>query len=127
MTRIITYVRNENNVGIQACDCLSDCNSIEYSFGHYGEKMKVGNDSNGHKGTVLIYFADDEFLAYKRFETYGRVGLLSNIGGLLGLCLGISILSIVEIIYFFSLRIFDDFWHKSTLSKVKITNTKKIF
>ena len=29
---------------------------------------------------------------------------LANIGGLLGLCLGFSLLSVVEVIYFFTLR-----------------------
>ena len=67
-----------------------------------------------------FYFGGDAFVAYKRYETYGRVALLSNIGGLLGLFLGISLLSVIEIIYFFTLRFIDDFWRK----KPTIVTTK---
>lgn len=37
---------------------------------------------------------------------YGQTELLANFGGLLGFFLGISLLSFVEIIYFFTLRTF---------------------
>ena len=67
------------------------------------------NETGQNHATATFYFGDDEFVAYKRYDTHGRVGLLSNIGGLLGLFLGISLLSIVETIYFFTLRFFNDF------------------
>ena len=56
MARVETYVFTEKNVGIKACNCLSDCNSIEYSVEHYDEKMEVDNENTGYKGTALIYF-----------------------------------------------------------------------
>lgn len=59
---------------------------------------------------VSIYFGSEEYSGYKRYASYGTVSLLSNIGGLLGLFLGISFLSVVETIYFFTLRFFNDLW-----------------
>ena len=42
----------------------------------------------------------------ERGELYSFVELFSNIGGLLGLCMGFSALSLVEFAYFFTLRLF---------------------
>ena len=36
----------------------------------------------------------------ERDELYGAVDIISNIGGLLGLCMGFSMLSAVELVYF---------------------------
>ena len=36
----------------------------------------------------------------ERDQLYGLVDIISNIGGLLGLCMGFSMLSAVEIVYF---------------------------
>ena len=36
----------------------------------------------------------------ERDELYGALDIISNIGGLLGLCMGFSMLSAVEIVYF---------------------------
>lgn len=67
--------------------------------------------------SASIYFADDEFIAYRRFESYGSVSLLSKIGGMLGLFLGISVLSVVEVFYFLTLRLFNDMWSKLVKSR----------
>jgi len=51
--------------------------------------------------TLLITF----FFAF-RGELYGVLDFISNIGGLLGLCAGFSALSFVEVVYFFTVRLF---------------------
>ena len=40
----------------------------------------------------------------ERKERFTGLELLANIGGLLGLCMGISLLSVIEVIYFFFVR-----------------------
>lgn len=91
-------------------DCLPECNSIDYSYDVINEKMKPERNDTMYdiRYSASVYFGSDEFVAYKRFESYGTVGLLSNIGGLLGLFLGLSALSVIETIYFFTLRLFGD-------------------
>ena len=51
-------------------------------------------------------------MAYKRCASHGIVRIVSNIGGVLGFFLGISLLSIIETIYFFTLRFINDLWIK---------------
>lgn len=50
---------------------------------------------------------DDDFISSKRSELYSFTALIANFGGLLGLFLGVSILSIAEIIYFMVFRKLD--------------------
>ena len=53
---------------------------------------------------VHIYFKQLHFMQQERKERFTGLELLANIGGLLGLCMGISLLSAIEVIYFFVLR-----------------------
>ena len=109
--RIFIFVNDENSAENKACNCLPECNSIEYEF--QIDVVRMINESRTYHGTAVIYFSDDEFVAYRRYETFARVGLLANIGSLLGFFLGFSILSIVETFYFFTLRLFNDLWFKT--------------
>ena len=43
---------------------------------------------------------------HQRGELYTFIDFLANIGGLMGLCLGISTMSILEFIYFFTARLY---------------------
>lgn len=52
-----------------------------------------------------VFFKDNEFVALKRFQLYGSVDFLANCGGLLGLFVGVSVLSIIEVFYYFILRL----------------------
>jgi amiloride-sensitive sodium channel len=53
-----------------------------------------------------VYYKKLHFMRHTRGELYGILDFFSNIGGLLGLCMGFSALSVVEFIYFFTLRLF---------------------
>lgn len=104
-------VRSDSKT-LKSCNCLSECNDIKYKFSVVRNDFVDDNITEDlYSASASIYFGDDEFIAYKRFESYGTVRLLSNIGGYLGLFLGISVLSVVEFIYFFTLRFVDDLWH----------------
>lgn len=94
--------------------CLPSCDTIDYNFEVLNERMnpEMNETFLDVRYSASFYFGSDEFVAYKRFESYGTVGLLSNIGGLLGLFLGLSFLSVIETIYFFTLRLFDDLFCK---------------
>lgn len=54
---------------------------------------------------LSIFFKEDQFITSKRSELYGTVDFYANCGGILGLFTGASVLSIVEIIYFWTLRL----------------------
>lgn len=53
---------------------------------------------------VEITFNDEEFISTKRSELYSFTDFIASFGGILGVFLGVSILSVVEIIYFLTVR-----------------------
>ncbi|XP_062529150.1 pickpocket protein 28 [Bombyx mori] len=53
---------------------------------------------------VHFFFEDNTFLRFTKGEIFGLTEFLSNTGGLLGLCMGFSIMSAVELIYYLTLR-----------------------
>lgn len=67
-----------------------------------------------NRSMTTFYLADDEFIVYRRFANFGNVNLVANIGGLLGLFLGVSVLSVVEVFYFFVIRLINNLWWKET-------------
>lgn len=54
---------------------------------------------------LSIFFKQRQFIAMKQSEYYSQIGFLANCGGLLGVFLGVSFLSIIETIYYFTLRL----------------------
>lgn len=54
---------------------------------------------------LVLYFKSNHFIPYERNELYGNIDFVANVGGLLGLFIGFSLLSFFEIIYFLSIRI----------------------
>jgi hypothetical protein len=50
---------------------------------------------------ALIYFKENQFLINKRAERFGFIDFISNCGGLMGIFMGISLLSIAEILHHF--------------------------
>lgn len=63
---------------------------------------------------VLLYYKSFQFIPMKRTELYTDLDFISNCGGLLSLFIGTSLLSIVEVIYFFTIRLLDNFKAKKT-------------
>ncbi|TMW52550.1 hypothetical protein DOY81_002375 [Sarcophaga bullata] len=109
----------ENYRGPTSCNCLPACTSIAYeaeiSQADYDHqltmKMKQDAESTDNdlveskKSRLSIFFKEAQFLTSKRSELYGTTDFLANCGGLLGLFMGVSTLSIVEIIYFCTVRL----------------------
>lgn len=110
---IDSTVNDEGSEEYKSCNCLSSCNSVEYKTTIIQTRLTTLNDSHGLRyASTSILFEDEEFFAYKRYASFGTVAFLSNIGGLLGLFLGISVLSIVEFFYFFTIRLIHNLWLK---------------
>ncbi|KAL9702251.1 hypothetical protein quinque_005769 [Culex quinquefasciatus] len=103
-----------------SCDCLPACNSIHYdaeitqSIFNFKETMKLrlgpANISyediveNKILSKLEIYFKDVQFITSKRTEMYGLTDFIASCGGILGLCMGVSLLSLVELLYFVTIR-----------------------
>lgn len=80
------------------------CSSRYSSKGTANETIKITR--------VDIFFKKNQFLALHRSELFGQTDFLANIGGLLGLFLGFSFLSLIEIIYFATIRLWYKFMNK---------------
>ncbi|XP_058817822.1 pickpocket protein 28 [Topomyia yanbarensis] len=99
------------------CSCLPGCFEISYSsdlstaqlcVGKFKvrEKLLTQNDSYARENIALIYifFSETYFRSLIKGELVGFTDFLSNIGGLLGLFMGFSLISLAEVIYFMTLR-----------------------
>lgn len=114
-SKTVRMFKQETSDEYKKSDCLPECDFIDYNYEIIYERM-ISDKNDAFQNicySASIYFGSDEFLAYKRYESYGTVGLLSKIGGLLGLFLGLSVMSIIETIYFFTLRFLSDLWLKN--------------
>ena len=60
-------------------------------------------------GIVNIFFSDEKILRYMTANTMSDLDFLSQIGGSLGLSMGVSIISVIEIIYWFTILFFRNY------------------
>ncbi|XP_018329645.1 pickpocket protein 28-like [Agrilus planipennis] len=108
------------------CRCLPNCYEIEYNINFsYGTlehsfyydglfpgnvtKNEIAEYSRKNFATVSIFFGENHFDRYTKRLIYSFSDFLSSTGGLLGLFLGLSWLSIVEIIYYL-IKLFVNLW-----------------
>jgi acid-sensing ion channel, other len=105
---------DESSPSVRQCDCLPSCRSIDYNINVHFEKFKTENESDVERASLSVYFADEEFIVMRRYASFGTGTLLSNIGGLLGLFLGASVMSFIEVFYFFTIRLFNNLWWKKS-------------
>ncbi|KAJ8727775.1 hypothetical protein PYW07_001894 [Mythimna separata] len=106
--------------GSKRCHCLPACNTMDYDAeilkSEFNLKRlmetyyKTVSYSDGSYNSINfskleMYFKQPRFMSWRRSELFGLIDFLANCGGLLGLFLGFSFLSLVEIFYFLSLRL----------------------
>lgn len=68
--------------------------------------LNIGSIFSATFSHLVVSFRNEWFNAFDRAEKYTWNDILSNIGGLCGLFMGASLLSIVELLYYLTLRIF---------------------
>ncbi|CAH1116191.1 unnamed protein product [Phaedon cochleariae] len=109
-----TNIRNFSK--ILSCDCLPMCTMVEYNteiteidYDWYKKYESIGNkterDEKYSSSQLVIYFKSGHYIPCVRHELYGHLDFLANVGGLLGLFVGFSLISLLEILYFVSVRI----------------------
>ncbi|XP_048479070.1 pickpocket protein 28-like [Plutella xylostella] len=119
----------------EACRCLPACNSVTYeaeilkteyniknSLKNYARlhNESFGNEYDNDEFSVFeVYYKQERFPSIRRSELFGVTDVVANCGGLLGLFLGFSFLSIVEIVYFTTLRLFCQIRRRRQLAKEK--------
>nr|CAH7720558.1 unnamed protein product [Callosobruchus chinensis] len=120
-----------------ACQCLRSCYDIYYittkSFGKLlpnsvRKQIHIPDGSSMESTTVVhFYFMKSSYSKLIKSELFAFTDIISNIGGLLGLFMGFSLMSIVEIIYFLSLRLWCSYNKEQTIKNSKKTFNKQDF
>ncbi|EDV99610.1 pickpocket protein 28 [Drosophila grimshawi] len=100
-----------------ACNCMPACTSLIYNTEisqanfDLDEMLVAEGDTEflreypgSQMSRLSIYFKQSQFITSKRSELYGVTEFLANCGGIFGLFMGFSILSMVELLYHFTLR-----------------------
>ncbi|XP_068083963.1 pickpocket protein 28 [Anabrus simplex] len=120
---------NFDTVHREQCHCLPSCTEIQYdvetSQAEYMTRKPYGNETELLSTSISVFLKNMQVLTRKRSELYGLSDFLANCGGLLGLCIGFSILSLVEVVYFFTLRIFFNFRKEHKKQEAPHINNEK--
>ncbi|XP_066601859.1 sodium channel protein Nach-like isoform X2 [Prorops nasuta] len=94
---------------LDQCYCLPQCSDISYDIATENIDMKdVPHDIEILRGydirnvsLMYVYFSDTTYLMYRRHSISSWYDLLASFGGIFGLCLGGSVISVVELFYLF--------------------------
>ncbi|XP_046433237.1 sodium channel protein Nach-like [Neodiprion fabricii] len=110
--------------------CLPACEDIVYGFSLSSAPLLLseGDDTWGHGGCinskqstnhsiVNIFFQNPGTVRLKQDVIFYWWELMSNYGGICGFFLGVSLISVVELIYFFTMRLYK--------RKDEVTNGRK--
>ncbi|XP_062562532.1 sodium channel protein Nach-like isoform X1 [Armigeres subalbatus] len=101
----IQQVQNYTMVKLSEEVCIPSCTSISYDADISSLTSSPTSPAEPTiTTTVRAQFRSPQFVAWKRRELFSTVDLVASIGGLAGLFVGASLLSIVEVIYFFTIR-----------------------
>ncbi|XP_065369031.1 pickpocket protein 28-like [Calliphora vicina] len=107
------------------CDCMPACNSLDYNFeitrAYLDAKATIkawrSNYSDSITSRLTVYYREPQFTAIKRTVIYDITQLIANCGGIFALFMGVSMLSLIEIIYFFSVRLYNNFRKRKLIQK----------
>ncbi|XP_061393666.1 pickpocket protein 28-like [Musca vetustissima] len=96
------------------CNCLPACTSLDYEV-----EISEGNFKSEAIGEIFsedleyaalhVYFKDNKFFTTHRSELYGYYDFIANCGGIFGLFMGLSLLSVFEIFYHLTLRLWNNY------------------
>ncbi|KAJ8951539.1 hypothetical protein NQ318_020412 [Aromia moschata] len=94
----LTFFRYYTQQNCQV-ECLTNYTSAKCGCVAYHMPRKI------QMSRLTLYFKEQQFITSERNELYGLTDFLANCGGILGLFIGFSFLSIVEVFYFLTLRL----------------------
>ncbi|CAO1403765.1 unnamed protein product [Diamesa tonsa] len=110
------------------CQCLQTCNTLNYDV--VMKRLSFEGTSHPHKLVtdtqpveIIIKFQKNEFFSVIRKKQFSKTDFISYCGGILGLFAGISVLSFIELIYYFTIRVVGD-WKRSKV--VPIANIESL-
>ena len=98
---------------LDTCGCLDTCNDVQYNIDVIETRLSGENkDFDSAKMTITFRYKNDKFLPLVRRISFTFSDFLCQAGGLLGLYAGISALSVVELLYFVTIRPLFNFYRR---------------
>ncbi|XP_035793837.1 pickpocket protein 28-like [Anopheles albimanus] len=123
MERVDTYVQEQEmesklTSGSElslSCNCLPSCTFLQYNaeisqaqfdWRRLTDAVGIYQDqlTNASLTTLNIYFREAQFIGIRRSQMFGINDFIANCGGLLGLFMGVSLLSLLELVYYFTMK-----------------------
>ncbi|GAB0099481.1 hypothetical protein DMENIID0001_153430 [Sergentomyia squamirostris] len=106
-----------DNITVPKCNCMPSCVTLSYNadlthsaidYEALATVDEIYHDPSSKKFHVyvMMYFNENKFYAMQRSELFGQTDFISSVGGFLGLFMGISVLSLAELVYFATVRWF---------------------
>ncbi|TRY77170.1 hypothetical protein TCAL_06883, partial [Tigriopus californicus] len=94
------------------CNCPQQCDETVYmtEFSQVPKSSSVSSKEAGFGNTsdVYVYFKQFGVIEFSRDQLFSLADLIGALGGIMGLFVGFSVLSGVELIYWFTLRLFNN-------------------
>ncbi|KAG5316419.1 PPK28 protein, partial [Acromyrmex insinuator] len=124
-----------NNITIPSCNCWPACFEINYRIELSQNKLVQTFQTNKqyvkknidyfteNVAVVHLFFVDSQFTKYMKSELFGFIEFLSSTGGLLGLFMGFSFLSFMEILYFSTMRVWCRFNNRREVQRPNVLQT----
>ncbi|KAF9420405.1 hypothetical protein HW555_003327 [Spodoptera exigua] len=116
---------------ISDSECYQRCDYVEYDseveFIKHQRHLTAMNESYSR---VLIHFSQNTCMKYRREVLYTWDQMLANLGGIFGLCLGGSVISVIELIWYLievHYAIFCSFFKNHIAPKEKEKKKEKVF
>ncbi|XP_070853117.1 pickpocket protein 19 [Drosophila suzukii] len=111
------YVKNLFNESM-ICDCFSSCTQLIFDR-VYTTTPLDNNETDTEAGTMRIdiFYQSGWLVQYQTVMRFTFVELLASFGGIVGLFLGASLLSAVELAYYFSIGLYMYIYDKRKINK----------
>lgn len=107
------YLINKTHVQkmFHGCNCLPTCSHV--SYGATFLNFNYAFEKSHNLTSLKVSYKDAQFLALQRIEKYTMIDVLVWAGGILGLYLGGSLLSVIDLVFYCTAReIFTFIRHK---------------
>ncbi|ALC38390.1 ppk14, partial [Drosophila busckii] len=92
-------VQRETEKGMH-CDCQLNCKSLTLLTDIYEHVQPIGVQQQNGSIMMDVYYKRKDILVYKTSLVYSWLDLIVSFGGICQLCLGCSIISLIELCYF---------------------------
>ncbi|XP_064536695.1 sodium channel protein Nach [Drosophila montana] len=120
------YSDNYDNFKSVRCDqCLPNCYDVTYSTLSYKTDLNLHQFSvsnfyttellNNDSFVLRVYLAKQVVPVIRKVTVMSWIGLLSDLGGIFNLCLGLSMISIVEFFYYCTYRLYVNYQQQREL------------